>query len=75
MGSECDTYIMLIIERLRPIVWACQFFGLFPFSMEIDKETKEFRKFSFSLKTTFDLMVLLSSPWSTFVFGFRCCYH
>lgn len=41
---------MLIFEKLRPFVWMCQFFGLFPFVMEIDPQTKLFKKFFFSWK-------------------------
>lgn len=42
--------MMFIFERLRPFVWICQVFGVFPFYMETDPHTQRFIKFSFSFK-------------------------
>lgn len=45
-----QTQKMFIIERLRPFVLVCQIFGLFPFYMENDPLTRNFKSFSFSLR-------------------------
>lgn len=41
---------MLIFDQLRPLVFACQIFGVIPFYMETDPDTNQFKKFSFSWK-------------------------
>lgn len=41
---------MVILEQLRPFVMFCQFYGMFPYYMELDPITKKFKMFSFSVK-------------------------
>jgi len=42
---------MSALNDLRPFVRLCQIFGVIPFSMEVDPETKSFRRFRFSIKS------------------------
>ncbi len=42
---------MSALKKLVPFVLLCQFFGLIPFTIVMDPETKEFLHFGFSLKT------------------------
>ncbi len=42
---------MSALKDLRPFVHLCQIIGVIPYSMELDPETKAFRRFNFSIKS------------------------
>ena len=52
------------LTNLRPFVWFCQLIGFIPFRMEMDSETKKFKRFSFSFRHPF--------TWWFFITKFIC---
>lgn len=64
---------MKILKQLRPFVLLCQLCGLFPFDMELDADTEEFKRFAFSWRrpVTWWFTFLVFATVVFFVVDFR----
>lgn len=58
---------MTSLESVRPLFRFCQFFGVLPFRMEMEEETRRFKNLSFSWRYPITWWFIISSILSTTV--------